>query len=167
MCQPYQIVCFSSFFTYCAVNSFPFFSWWYLTNLDQSTVEFFFNFVQILFLIFSGALKLQDQVPATENKQFDPLGPLPHGWGKISLTTSHLTWKGHRWICFLDFWMNWWFYCSVSSHLHSQRKELTATGECTLFNTPHGLHSGRTLALRGEKFICATLSVDMYSNIYF
>uniref|UniRef100_A0A674DBY8 E3 ubiquitin-protein ligase n=1 Tax=Salmo trutta TaxID=8032 RepID=A0A674DBY8_SALTR len=25
---------------------------------------------------------LQDQVPATENKQFDPLGPLPHGWEK-------------------------------------------------------------------------------------
>uniref|UniRef100_A0A4W5PK50 E3 ubiquitin-protein ligase n=1 Tax=Hucho hucho TaxID=62062 RepID=A0A4W5PK50_9TELE len=23
-----------------------------------------------------------DQVPATENKQFDPLGPLPHGWEK-------------------------------------------------------------------------------------
>uniref|UniRef100_A0A8C7W863 E3 ubiquitin-protein ligase n=1 Tax=Oncorhynchus mykiss TaxID=8022 RepID=A0A8C7W863_ONCMY len=26
--------------------------------------------------------QLQDQVPATENKQFDPLGPLPHGWEK-------------------------------------------------------------------------------------
>ncbi|XP_028668235.1 E3 ubiquitin-protein ligase Itchy-like [Erpetoichthys calabaricus] len=25
---------------------------------------------------------LQDQVPATQNKEFDPLGPLPHGWEK-------------------------------------------------------------------------------------
>uniref|UniRef100_A0A674EKU0 E3 ubiquitin-protein ligase n=2 Tax=Salmo trutta TaxID=8032 RepID=A0A674EKU0_SALTR len=29
-----------------------------------------------------GVNGLQDQVPATENKQFDPLGPLPHGWEK-------------------------------------------------------------------------------------
>lgn len=26
--------------------------------------------------------QLQDQLAATANKEFDPLGPLPHGWGK-------------------------------------------------------------------------------------
>lgn len=26
--------------------------------------------------------QLQDQFTATANKEFDPLGPLPHGWGK-------------------------------------------------------------------------------------
>lgn len=29
---------------------------------------------------------LQDQVSATQNKEFDPLGPLPHGWGKIEVS---------------------------------------------------------------------------------
>lgn len=26
--------------------------------------------------------QLQDQLAATANKEFDPLGPLPQGWGK-------------------------------------------------------------------------------------
>lgn len=26
--------------------------------------------------------QFQDQLAATASKEFDPLGPLPHGWGK-------------------------------------------------------------------------------------
>uniref|UniRef100_A0A4W5MMN5 HECT-type E3 ubiquitin transferase n=1 Tax=Hucho hucho TaxID=62062 RepID=A0A4W5MMN5_9TELE len=59
-----------------------------LNSYNNSTEQLIFNLYIIIF-IFYCALQLQDQVPATENKQFDPLGPLPHGWGKISLT-SHM-----------------------------------------------------------------------------
>lgn len=34
-------------------------------------------------IFFLSAVQLQEQVSATQNKEFDPLGPLPHGWGKI------------------------------------------------------------------------------------
>lgn len=41
------------------------------------------NIFNVLSLSLSLSLaQLQDQLAATANKEFDPLGPLPHGWGK-------------------------------------------------------------------------------------
>jgi len=40
--------------------------------LDLTCVPFFF------------LAQLQDQLAATATKEFDPLGPLPHGWGKYT-----------------------------------------------------------------------------------
>lgn len=34
--------------------------------------------------------QLQDQLAATANKEFDPLGSLPHGWGKYHGAASVL-----------------------------------------------------------------------------
>ncbi|XP_064160388.1 E3 ubiquitin-protein ligase Itchy-like isoform X2 [Anguilla rostrata] len=38
---------------------------------------------------------LQDQVPATANKEFDPLGPLPHGWEKRTDTNGRVYFVHH------------------------------------------------------------------------
>ncbi|XP_066558870.1 itchy E3 ubiquitin protein ligase a [Amia ocellicauda] len=38
---------------------------------------------------------LQDQVPATQNKEFDPLGPLPHGWEKRTDTNGRVYFVHH------------------------------------------------------------------------
>ncbi|KAJ8400575.1 hypothetical protein AAFF_G00393440 [Aldrovandia affinis] len=38
---------------------------------------------------------LQDQVPAASNKEFDPLGPLPHGWEKRTDTNGRVYFVHH------------------------------------------------------------------------
>ncbi|XP_015220115.1 itchy E3 ubiquitin protein ligase a [Lepisosteus oculatus] len=38
---------------------------------------------------------LQDQIPVTQNKEFDPLGPLPHGWEKRTDTNGRVYFVHH------------------------------------------------------------------------
>ncbi|XP_072571537.1 itchy E3 ubiquitin protein ligase a isoform X2 [Paramormyrops kingsleyae] len=38
---------------------------------------------------------LQDQIPALQNKEFDPLGPLPHGWEKRTDTNGRVYFVHH------------------------------------------------------------------------
>ena len=49
----------------------------------QNIVDVFKMLWDLYKIFFLSAVQLQEQVSATQNKEFDPLGPLPHGWGKI------------------------------------------------------------------------------------
>lgn len=49
-------------------------------NHDSYFKFFFRPYQHVSNSLFSS--QLQDQLAATANKEFDPLGPLPHGWGK-------------------------------------------------------------------------------------
>lgn len=65
--------------------------------------------------------QLQDQLAATANKEFDPLGPLPHGWGKyhwafvVAEATETLE-KLEVGIC--DFSRNAWQLIDTKSYIH-------------------------------------------------
>lgn len=62
-----------------------FFAWQANENIPMCLVQIKM-YLSFKWLIFNWVCfgELQDQVSATQNKEFDPLGPLPHGWGKIS-----------------------------------------------------------------------------------
>uniref|UniRef100_A0A8D3D984 E3 ubiquitin-protein ligase n=1 Tax=Scophthalmus maximus TaxID=52904 RepID=A0A8D3D984_SCOMX len=52
------------------------------SQLQGAMQQFNQRFIFGVRLFCLSALQLQDQVSATQNKEFDPLGPLPHGWEK-------------------------------------------------------------------------------------
>lgn len=101
--------------------------------------------------------QLQDQLAATANKEFDPLGPLPHGWGKYCkpLTAYWVFWDcnkctnitAHQW----TETSMWWFFVGGGV---CQRKELTQMDECILFTIQQEQRSGRTQGIKGKSQAC-------------
>lgn len=61
---------------------------------DQQALSFTDAFVFVRLLIFLKRLQNQEQVTAAQNKEYDPMGPLPQGWGKIFI--SRLSYITHR-----------------------------------------------------------------------
>lgn len=67
-----------------------------------SQVSCFKEFINMCLILSN--VKLQDQFAPTANKEFDPLGPLPHGWGKYHL-------KLHSLSSILFFSFSFWGMC--------------------------------------------------------